>query len=105
MPSLADEVRKVSGADGVIILHIRNGTMFRINRMGSLVLDLWERGSSVPQISQQISLETGAPLHVVHSDINAFLNSLESHGILVRAASLGKTEGQQPYVATPNISI
>lgn len=82
MTLLANNIRRVSSADGGIVLDVRRGTMFRLNPLGSRVLDLLDKGESLPRISDQISAEFGVALDVVQTDLREFLDSLGLHGLL-----------------------
>lgn len=82
MAPLAKNIRRVSSADGGIVLDVRRGTMFRINPLGARVLDLLDQGESCPRIATLVSAEFGVALDVVQADVNEFLDSLERHGVL-----------------------
>jgi hypothetical protein len=56
--------------------------MFRLNPLGSRVLDLLDKGELLPRIADQISAEFGVPLDVAEADLREFLDSLELHGVL-----------------------
>ena len=66
------------------MLDLRRGTMFRVNALGSRILDLLDRGKPLPGIAEQISAECGVALDLVRADVNEFLDSLELHGVLER---------------------
>jgi len=78
----ANDIRRVSSSDGAIVLHVRRGTMFRVNPMGSKILDLLEQGFGAPKIAEQISKEFGVPLEIVQNDLQAFIQSLLAHGVI-----------------------
>ena len=82
MTPLAKNIRRVSSADGGIVLDVRRGTMFQINPLGAKVLDLLDQGESFPNIANLLSAEFGVALDVVQADVNEFLDSLERHGVL-----------------------
>jgi len=82
MTQLANNIRRVSSADGGIVLDLHRGTMFRLNPLGSKILDLLDRGESLPRIAEQISAEFGVALDVIQTDLKDFLGSLELHGVL-----------------------
>lgn len=66
------------------MLDLRRGSMFRVNPLGSRILDLLERGEPVPRIAEQIGAEFGVALEVVQADLKEFLDSLDRHGVLER---------------------
>jgi hypothetical protein len=82
MTLLGDSIRRVSGTDGGVVLDLRRGTMFRLNPMGSQILDLLEQGESLPSIANRIRAEFGVALEMVQADVQEFLESLELHGVL-----------------------
>jgi Coenzyme PQQ synthesis protein D (PqqD) len=82
MTPLARSIRRVSDTDGSILLDLRRGTMFRLNPLGSQILDRLERGESLPDIAEQISAEFAIGLDVVQADVKEFLGSLGLHGVL-----------------------
>lgn len=82
MAHLAKDVRRVSSSDGSIVMHLRRGTMFRINPVGSKILDLLEREVSVGEIAEQISREFGVAREMVRADVRDFLACLEAHGVV-----------------------
>ena len=82
MTPLAKNIRRVSSADGGIVLDVGRGTMFRLNPLGSRVLDLLDKGELLARIADQISAEFGVALDVAETDLREFLDSLELHGVL-----------------------
>jgi Coenzyme PQQ synthesis protein D (PqqD) len=79
---LADEVRSTHGQDGAVVLHIRQGQMFRLNLVGSRMLELVKVGYSEEQISDQISREFSVAREIVATDVHEFLAHLERHRLL-----------------------
>ena len=82
MTPIANNIRRVSGTDGGILLDLKRGTMFQINPLGSQILDLLERGDSIPHIAERISEQFGIALAVVQTDVKEFLDSLLLHRVL-----------------------
>jgi hypothetical protein len=82
MTPLAQNIRTVSSADGGIALDLGRGTMFRLNPLGSQILEMLGRGEPIPRIAEQISAECDVRLDVVQTDLREFLDSLELHGVL-----------------------
>src|ERR1051326_7052876 len=69
MKVLADSTRRTSNADGGIVLDLRRGSMFRVNALGSRILDLLDAGEPLSRIAEQISAECGVELEVVQADV------------------------------------
>lgn len=63
-------------------MHLRRGTMFRINPVGSKILDLLERDAPVGEIAEQIGREFGVAREMVRADVTDFLACLEAHGVV-----------------------
>ena len=82
MTPLANNIRRVSSADGGIVLDVRRGTMFRLNPLGARVLDLLDQGEPLPRVAYLIGAEFGVALAVVQTDVSEFLHSLKIHGVL-----------------------
>jgi hypothetical protein len=78
----ANDIRRASGPEGAIVLHVRRGTMFRVNLMGSKILDLLEQRFSPAEIAERISAEFNVSLEVVQNDLGPFLQSLGTHGVI-----------------------
>ncbi len=82
MSHLAKNVRRVSGSDGGVVLDLHRGTMFRLNPLGSRILDLWESGLPLSRIAELISAECAIALDVAQTDLKEFVDSLELHGVI-----------------------
>jgi hypothetical protein len=82
MTHLADSIRRVSSADGAIVLDLRRGTMFRVNPLGVRILDLLDSGQSTAQIAVHLNAEFGIALDRVEADIAEFFSSLKAYGVL-----------------------
>jgi hypothetical protein len=82
MNPFPNTVRRLSSADGGVLLDIRRGVMFRVNPIGARVLDLLEQGSSSAQIAETLSSEFQVPLGDVQADVREFLESLKNRGVL-----------------------
>jgi Coenzyme PQQ synthesis protein D (PqqD) len=82
MARLAKDVRTVSNSDGTIVLHLRRGTMLRVNSMGSKILDLLNEGTSPGEMAAQLSETFGVAREIVEADIAEFLERLQFHGVL-----------------------
>jgi hypothetical protein len=78
----ANDLRRVSSPDGAIVLNVRRGTMFRVNPVGSTILDLLEQGVPPAKIAEQISREFEVPLEAVQNDLQPFLQSLRTYGVI-----------------------
>lgn len=90
MHKVSDSVRSTHGQDGAIVLDIRQGQMFNLNLVGSIILELLESGSTDEQIVAVISREFNADIETVRKDVAEFLEELKARKLL-DAAALGGT--------------
>jgi hypothetical protein len=82
MTPFPNSIRRVTNADGGVVLDLRRGAMFRVNALGAKVLDLLDQGDSPTQIAEKLSAEFNVPLHDVRADVEEFIESLKMHGVL-----------------------
>ena len=82
MNPFPDSIRRVTNADGGVVLDLRRGAVFRVNPLGARVLDLLDEGDSPALIAQKLSTEFAVPLGTVQADVVEFLESLKTHGVL-----------------------
>jgi coenzyme PQQ synthesis protein D (PqqD) len=79
---LSEHVRSTHIGDGGVVLDILHGQMFRLNLVGSRMLELLNQGMTEAQIADAISRDTGAPREIVTADLKEFLNHLERNHLL-----------------------
>jgi hypothetical protein len=79
---LSEHVRATHSQDGAIVLDILHGQMFRLNVVGSRMLELLNQGMTEAQIAEAISRDSGAPREIVATDLTEFLNHLERNHLL-----------------------
>jgi hypothetical protein len=80
--NLSDQVRSTHNQDGAVVLDIRQGQMFRLNLVGSRMLELLKQGYSEPRIADEISSAFGVDRTIVETDLREFLTHLEKHRLL-----------------------
>jgi len=90
MHKVADSVRSTHGQDGAIVLDIRQGQMFKLNLVGSRILELLESGSTEEQITDAISREFCVDIESVRKDIAEFLEELKTHKLVDTASTSGQ---------------
>lgn len=88
MTKLSGQVRSTHNQDGAVVLDILHGEMFRLNFVGSRILELLKQERTEEQIADQVSREFGAPREAVRTDLREFLAHLEKHHLI----ELGTTE-------------
>jgi hypothetical protein len=79
---LSAEVRSTHNQDGAVVLDIRHGVMFRLNFVGSRMLELLKEGRTEIQITEELSKEFGAARETVATDLQEFLAHLQNHHLL-----------------------
>lgn len=79
---VAENVRSTHSQDGGIVLDILHGQMFRLNFVGSRILELLKQGSSEPEIAEQLAREFGIERATAEADVREFVETLEKHHLL-----------------------
>ena len=79
---LSEQVRSTHNQDGAVVLDILHGQMFRLNLVGSRMLEFLKGGHTENEIAEQISKEFSVGREVVSLDIREFLAHLERHHLL-----------------------
>lgn len=82
MRKVSEQLRSIHNHDGAVVLDILHGQMFRLNFVGSRILELLKQGHAEPQIIAEICHEFGAGREVVETDVREFLAHLEKHQLL-----------------------
>jgi hypothetical protein len=79
---LSAHVRSTHNQDGSVVLDIRQGQMFRLNLVGSRMLELLKQGRSEMQIADEISRQFAVSRETVEADLQEFLSHLEKHRLV-----------------------
>jgi hypothetical protein len=79
---LSEQVRSTHNQDGAVVLDIRHGQMFRLNLVGSRMVELLKAGRTQSQIADEVSRDFGASREIVETDLREFLAHLEKHHLL-----------------------
>lgn len=87
MLKLSEQVRSTHNRDGAVVLDILHGQMFRLNLVGSRMLELLKQGRTEAQITEAISREFGASRETVEADLREFLAHLEKHHLVAALRS------------------
>lgn len=82
MYRVAEGVRSTHGQDGAIVLDIRQGQMFKLNLVGSRILELLETGATESAIVDEISQKFAVSRDIAQSDVQEFIESLKQHHLL-----------------------
>jgi hypothetical protein len=79
---VAENVRSTHSQDGGIVLDILHGQMFRLNLVGSRILELLKQGDAELEIATQIAREFGIDPATAEADVHEFVETLEKHDLL-----------------------
>jgi len=82
MIRLSTHVRTVSSPEGGALLDLRQGRMYRVNGVGSIVLELLAHGNSEQEIVQVISERCSVELNVASADVREFVSSLKQNALV-----------------------
>jgi len=75
-------VRSTHSNGGAVILDILHGQMFRLNGVGSRILELLQAGSPEPEIAEWLTHEFGIDRALADADLREFLADLKRHQLL-----------------------
>jgi len=79
---IPEHVRTTHGTDGATILDIHHGQMFRLNFVGSMILELSKQGMGQPEIAEQLMREFRIERTTAEADVREFLEALEKHHLV-----------------------
>jgi hypothetical protein len=79
---LSEHVRSTHSQDGSVVLDILHGQMFRLNFVGSRMLELLKQGRTETQIADELSQEFGTARETIADDLQEFLAHLQKHHLL-----------------------
>lgn len=81
--TIPEYVRASHGEDGAVVLDILHGQMFRLNFVGSMILDLSKQGMGQPEIAEQLEREFKIERFKAEADVREFVEKLEKHHLVV----------------------
>lgn len=79
---VAENVRSTHSQDGGIVLDILHGQMFRLNFVGSKILELLKQGCVETEIAEQLAREFGIDRATAEADVREFVETLVKHHLL-----------------------
>jgi hypothetical protein len=79
---VSEKIRSTHSQDGGIVLDILHGQMFRLNFVGSRILELLKQGHSEPEIAQKLAHDFGIDRAIAEADVHEFVETLEKHHLL-----------------------
>ncbi len=82
MLKLSGQVRSTHNQDGAVLLDVLHGQMYRLNFVGSRMLELLKQAYTEEQIADEISCAFGVARETVVTDLQEFLAHLQKHRLL-----------------------
>jgi hypothetical protein len=76
-------VRSTVTDEGVVLLDVSSGKIFHSNPVGSRVWVKLQEGSSLSKIVDEITAEFNAPREQVEADVQEYVQSLKTGGLIV----------------------
>ena len=87
MFDISNAIRSTCTEDGAVILDIHHGRILGLNRMGSRIFEMLQRGLDQNQIAGEISKDCGVDVDYARADVLDFIKTLRDHDVL-RASHL-----------------
>lgn len=87
MYRIPQNIRSAPGQDGAVVLDIREGQMFKLNVVGSKILQLLETGASEPLIVDAITGTFEVSREIADRDVRDFIESLKEHCLVENCGS------------------
>jgi Coenzyme PQQ synthesis protein D (PqqD) len=81
---LSAQVRSTHSQEGAVVLDILHGQMYRLNFVGSRMLELLKQDRTESQIVDELSEQFGVDRAILAADLKEFLAHLERHHLLER---------------------
>jgi len=82
--SVPQHLRTAHGLDGATVLDILEGQIFRVNLVGSRIIELLKQGYCETEIAGRLAGEFAIEQRIVASDLREFLLTLEQYRLLFR---------------------
>jgi len=82
MVRVAENVRSTHSPDGGVVLDTLHGQMFRLNFVGSKILELFKQGRSESEVAEHLTQDFGIDRTTAETDVREFIAVLEKHQLL-----------------------
>jgi Coenzyme PQQ synthesis protein D (PqqD) len=93
MLTISSSVRLTKSQDGGILLDVEQGEIFRLNPVGTRIIELLKEGHDRRSLTRVLTSEFGVPEQVVREDVCDFLSQLRERrlvaGLDAEAESVG----------------
>ena len=80
--ALAPGLRVSVHDEGAVILDIDGGQLYSTNKVGARILAILQETTNLQDIADRIKSEFDAPLEQVRADLDCFMVSLSTRGLL-----------------------
>jgi hypothetical protein len=77
MYRVSNTVRSTHNQDGAIVLDVGQGQMFKVNFVGSRIIELLKSGSTESELVDEISREFDVKRDLAENDVREFLQNLK----------------------------
>ena len=82
MQKVSEAIRSTHGQDGAIVLDTRQGLMFKLNPVGSRILELLKGGFDEAAIADEISRQFEVSRDIANQDVDQFIHALKEHRLV-----------------------
>ena len=82
MLTISSSVRLTKSQDGGVLLDVEQGEIFRLNPVGTRIIELLKEGHGGPSLTRALSCEFGVPEQVVREDVRDFLSQLRERRLI-----------------------
>lgn len=82
MLTISQSVRLTKSPDGGILLDVEQGEIFRLNPVGTRIIELLKEGHDQPSLARVLGCEFGVPEQVVLEDVRDFLSQLREQRLI-----------------------
>jgi Coenzyme PQQ synthesis protein D (PqqD) len=78
----AQHVRANVTTDGVVLLDVKEGSVYSANVVGARIWELLQSGRTQAEIVEQIAVEYSAPHATVETDLREFVHALRNRALV-----------------------
>lgn len=82
MVTISRSVRLTKSQDGGILLDVEQGEIFRLNPVGTRIIELLKQGHDGPSLTRALSCEFDVPEQIVREDLRDFLSQLRERRLI-----------------------
>jgi len=79
---MSEHLRSTHSQDGAVVMDVLHGQMYRLNLVGSRMLELLKHGRTEQEIAEQLSQEFGVGRDIIAADLKEFLSHLERNRLV-----------------------